>query len=102
MYIAFIDINDLYCLLDKYNVQRGTYSLKLSNQIKDEYNFNFDQTSKLIHINYFTQYISYTSLIQIINLIKINTNIDNYNNINNLLKHISKTFPDVFSHFYKL
>lgn len=125
MYIAFINIEDIYKLFNKYNIEYGKYNIKLIEPINKEYNilndipidncnndysfissdikssdikYNFNN----LYIEYNTKYISYSSLIEILKLIKsisIKTkNIKNIENLDFVINYLSKTFSNIATH----
>lgn len=100
LYLAYIDINQLYALFDKHNIEYGTWTIERTQPILLDYKRNDDQHNSLSY-TYYTQYISYTSMIKIFNDIYIHyiksSNL-HINKIYNVIRSLSATFPDIYYH----
>lgn len=104
LYLAYIDVNDMYKLLDSHNILYGNWTIKPTQPIKTDYTAisciaplsNFD--SYIYH----TQFISYESMINIINkLYECSTKADltkNIPNLYNLIKYLSRIFENIYHH----
>lgn len=103
LYLAYIDIYQLYSLLNTHNIECGNWKIEKQEPIYKDFiivnNLNESNYSSYI---YYTQYIKYETLIYVLGDIYIKSKkLEKYENITklyNVLNHIACTFSNVHSH----